>query len=240
MKKYKSRDAFIADFELLYNNCLTYNGPSNYYTNTAQKLLSVCSSSCNSEYRDQLQQLEDMALQDAAAADDDDNSESGYNLQRSQSSINTDAITDSESNFEKNDSEKREIKKTSSNSNLPIPMMTLSKQLKTLNKKISTNQKNRISHSSTPNMKQQASARPSTSGSVTKKNKEFFFPKIQNHKDSPRSGSDADVFVDVESIDDRGYSLQMLRDKRKMNDGGSERGKVEMSEYDDNPYNEDF
>ena len=38
-----------------------------------------------------------------------------------------------------------------------------------------------------------------------KKNKQMFFPNLLNssHRDSPgKSGSDADVFVDVESIDE--------------------------------------
>ncbi len=58
-KKYRSREEFYFDFELLFNNCLTYNGLNNSYTNTAQKLLNACKQACTVEYKDQLKQLEE-------------------------------------------------------------------------------------------------------------------------------------------------------------------------------------
>ena len=93
-KKYKSREDFISDFELLYNNCLTYNGPDNSYTNTAQKLLGICTRMCNVEYADQLQQLEDMATQN-----EDDNSMGSYVPNRVQSSARYGQVSSSKTNY---------------------------------------------------------------------------------------------------------------------------------------------
>ncbi|RNA27955.1 hypothetical protein BpHYR1_003840 [Brachionus plicatilis] len=45
--------------------------------------------------------------------------------------------------------------------------------------------------------------KPSGSGLQAKKKKVFPMGEIVKHKNSPISGSDAEVFVDVESIDDR-------------------------------------
>lgn len=117
----------------------------------------------------------------------------------------------------------------------------MSKKLKSLNKKISTvnqNTKNRYSVSLT---KQTSNVKASTSSSAAAADKnQFFFPSIPNYKDSPKSGSDADVFVDVESIDDRGYSLSQSMQASKKS---SLKANVDMAEYESdsgNPYNEDF
>ncbi|CAF0708697.1 unnamed protein product, partial [Brachionus calyciflorus] len=49
---------------------------------------------------------------------------------------------------------------------------------------------------------------PSNSGLQAKKKKIFPMGEIVKHRNSPKSGSDAEVFVDVESIDDgRGTSI---------------------------------
>lgn len=55
--------------------------------------------------------------------------------------------------------------------------------------------------------KQIDGSKPCTSASALVSSKNKNLSQISRHKDSPRSGSDADVFVDVESIDERGYSL---------------------------------
>lgn len=56
-KKYKSKKQFLSDFELMFNNCLTYNGPTNSYTQTAQKILDQCKLGIEQNF-DQLDQFE--------------------------------------------------------------------------------------------------------------------------------------------------------------------------------------
>ena len=49
----------MADFELLFANCLAYNGPENSYTRTAQRLLDAARSSvCSADYAAQFEQVE--------------------------------------------------------------------------------------------------------------------------------------------------------------------------------------
>lgn len=55
-KKYKTREQFLNDFTLLYSNCETYNGVTNSYTITAEKILNACKCAINSN--DQLANLE--------------------------------------------------------------------------------------------------------------------------------------------------------------------------------------
>jgi transcription initiation factor TFIID subunit 1 len=43
-KKYTTKDQFTDDFELLYDNCVKYNGLKNSYTITAERLLAACKS----------------------------------------------------------------------------------------------------------------------------------------------------------------------------------------------------
>ncbi len=240
-KKYKSREHFIADFELLYNNCLTYNGPDNSYTNTAQKLLNICTHMCTVEYGDQLQLLEDMASQN-----EDENSMGSYVPNRVQSSVSVDTVTDSESNFTVNQNDADSLEARSA-SNMPIPMLSLSKKLKSLNRKMSTKMPVQ------QQQRQMMSGKAGTStGGMLKKNNQLFFPPV-SHKDSPRSGSDADVFVDVESIDDRGYANLIGQHRGVSSKGGlvedddedvveEDQSNVEMGEYesDVNVYNEEF
>ncbi len=243
-KKYKSREDFISDFDLLYNNCLTYNGPDNSYTNTAQKLLSVCAHMCNIEYGNQLQQLEEMATQN-----EDDNSLGSYVPNRIQSSASIDTVTDSESNFTINQNDADIFEGRSSN-NMPIPMLSLTKKL---NKKMPMNNlkgsKMPVQQHTPESMSGKAGE---SSGSMLKKNNQLFFPTM-SHKDSPKSGSDADVFVDVESIDDRSYANligqqrgRISRENRIANENDDVideyQSNIEMGEYesDVNVYNEDF
>ena len=88
---------------------------------------------------------------------------------------------------------------------------------------------------------------------MLKKNNQLFFPPVKSHKDSPKSGSDADVFVDVESIDDRSYASLVGQQRGVVSKGSrvddddydvieEDESNVEMGEYesDVNVYNEEF
>jgi len=207
---------------------------------------------CTVEYGDQLQLLEDMATQN-----EDENSMGSYVPNRVQSSVSVDTVTDSESNFtiNQNDADSFEAR---SASNMPIPMLSLSKKLKSLNKKMSTTMKGSTKmpvqqQHQQQQQKQMMSGKAGTSsGGMLKKNNQLFFPPV-SHKDSPRSGSDADVFVDVESIDDRGYA-NLIGQHRGVSSKGDliedddedvieeDQSNVEMGEYesDVNVYNEEF
>jgi transcription initiation factor TFIID subunit 1 len=130
-KRYKSRDEFIHDFELLYNNSLTYNGLNNSYTNTAKKLFDTCKQMCE-EMKEQMKQMEEDI---ATMIMMDDKNE---------------IYTDSESNLVgMHDTESMDSFKK-------FPKMSL-------------------------------------------KNKHLV---VDSAKNSPKYSSDAEVFVDVESIDD--------------------------------------
>ena len=242
MKKYKSREEFVADFELIYNNCLTYNGLNNSYTNTAQKLLSSCTAACDFDYREQLQQLEEAILMNIQEDNnEDENSQSGYQPHRVMPRFSAETHTDSESNLTPNRNESDNYESyasTSAAASLPAPMQSLTKKLKTLNKKIITNN---------------AQPRPASGNErlsanmpgLSKKSKQFFFPSMASNKNSPRSGSDADVFVDVESIDDhRGFSHVNMSNKvntknNRANVMQQERRLVEQNE-DENAYNQNY
>ena len=183
-KNYKSRDEFVADFELLYNNCLTYNGLNNSYTNTAQRLLSACRSACQEDYANQMEPLEEEINNKIIINDEQ------QELTRNASSISVDALTDSESNLASNYQDNESM-----DDNPPIPVISMAKKLKAMNKNASNS----------------GSSRPNTSASFSMQSGQAFKKKKGNlllsNKNSPRSGSDAEVFVDVESIDDRGMSL---------------------------------
>ena len=45
--KYHTREQFMEDVELIYVNCLSYNGPDSNFTQTARKLMEVCRDSIN-------------------------------------------------------------------------------------------------------------------------------------------------------------------------------------------------
>ncbi|XP_076446577.1 LOW QUALITY PROTEIN: transcription initiation factor TFIID subunit 1-like [Babylonia areolata] len=67
--KYHSREQFMEEVELIYSNCLAYNGPDSTYTNTARKLMEVCRESI-AENEEQIGQLEvDIRASQEAALD---------------------------------------------------------------------------------------------------------------------------------------------------------------------------
>lgn len=159
----------------MYSNCVLYNGIDNVYTKTAQKLLDTCKQACDiPDYREKFQNLEDqIAL--------------AYHVNqapiRHASSVSMDAFTDNESNAGANTT--NELSETST--------APLKKPKPNSIKKLPVNQNN-------PNLNV---IKPSSSGLQAKKKKIFPMGEIVKHKNSPRSGSDAEVFVDVESIDER-------------------------------------
>jgi hypothetical protein len=202
-KKYKSREEFCFDFELLFNNCLTYNGLNNSYTNTAQKLLNACKKACNSDFKEQLKQLEE-TIQISLMQDNNNYEENSQGVTYSM---------DSESNLANsvfNENEMYEVQPSTSSSSAAMmtPNFQLNKKPKLINKNsnsklITNNNNNKVSNRSSSGGENTGNILTSTK----LKNKQFFFASMPSNKNSPRSGSDAEVFVDVESIDDRGFSF---------------------------------
>jgi transcription initiation factor TFIID subunit 1 len=162
-KSYKSRDEFVGDFELLYNNCLAYNGLNSSYTNTAQRLLSACRSACQEDYGKQMEPLEEEINNKISINDDE------QELGRHASSISVDALTDSESNLASNYQDNESM-----DENPPIPVISMAKKLKAINKNASNNSSNRPNTSASFSMQQ----------SLKKKKSSLFF----SNKNSPRSG----------------------------------------------------
>lgn len=160
---------------------------NNSYTNTAQKLLNACKQACTVVYKEQLKQHEE-AIQMALLSEqnpDEENSQSGVFIDNE----STPSVFHDNESYDAHPT-------TSSSANMATP---------TMNKKPKLNMnKNRVvsNKSSVSNL--------ATDGQLTSnklKNKQFFFASMPSNKNSPRSGSDAEVFVDVESIDDRGFPL---------------------------------
>lgn len=155
----------------MYSNCVLYNGIENSYTKIAQKLLDTCKQACDIDEYKEKFQN----LEDQIA----------LTLHVSQapirhaSSVSMDAYTDNESNTgtagPSDTVETNLVKKVKSNTV----------------KKIPANQ----------NTQSLNANKASSSGLQSKKKQNFPMGEIVKHKNSPRSGSDADVFVDVESVD---------------------------------------
>lgn len=93
-KKYKSRQDFITDYELLYSNSVAYNGLNNSYTNTAQKLLEMCKHLCyQSEHSEQMHNLEEqiaLAIEDPSMGGDESMSNTPSNRSRNPSRFSVD------------------------------------------------------------------------------------------------------------------------------------------------------
>lgn len=214
-KKYKSRQEFVSDFELLYNNCVAYNGMNNSYTNTAQKMLDVCKQVCETEYGDQFQHLEN----EIALAFQHQNLDDGSNNNtpmRMSSRISVDALTDSESNMGMGGG-------PTTSGNLSYIDESIEQQRSSMAsasfsygfmenppKKIKKTNKNK--QPQPQSLMNYDAYRPMTSSAAslksnTNKNRFFSFGETiigtSSSRNSPRSGSDVDVFVDIESVDDK-------------------------------------
>lgn len=169
----------------------------NTYTHTAQKLLETCKQACQlDEYRDQMQNLEEqinLALQKQLNENDRMENCQIQNSPR----MNLDPSADNnEMNLTPINESIDEALIHSSTSNQSA--MSFSKKLKTsssTNKK-STNNSNNINYSKLKSVS-------SSSNLQAKKNKRNLLSMGEIIRNSPKSSSDIEVFVDVESLDDR-------------------------------------
>ncbi len=181
-KKYRSKGQFIEDFELLYNNCLAYNGPNNSYTSTAQQLLNACKDGCeNSEWSDQLQQIEDQierAMQDSFYQDTNSNQSSS---QQAASPVCPVDLTQSHAQVFANNQ-----------------IISISKS------------KPKSSGGSTSNK----NSAHQSSKKLNLQNRNFTMMNNISMKNSPKSSSDAEVYVDVESVDDKAVDMSALLGSR--------------------------
>jgi hypothetical protein len=183
----------------LYTNCLTYNGPNNSYTNTAQRLLEACKTASENEYQEQFQQIENQLLNVASSyqqqmrdelSQDNNSNQSGTGgpIGRSSSISVDDPLTDSESR----------------------PHNPSQQVFAQNHQVISISNKSIKSSSSSSSSNQQPSVRlnfanlhalNSKASGSKKSSKDNLTLRMKN---SPKSSSDAEVFVDVESVDERG------------------------------------
>jgi hypothetical protein len=221
-KKYKSRDEFLSDFELLYNNCLTYNGLNNSYTNTAQRLLTACQNACDNNQMSQLE--EEISNKMMLNLDPDEHSQSGMTSlsadnNEASSSIN---LAPTPSMFQKQPQHHQQRHQNTLNKQPRPPQQQQQRQSGSGNvifhRKINQNNtnfnKNMSSNFRPP--QSQSQQQQSSSGSVgmnliKKKKRNPIFSSIQiatTNKNSPRSSSD--VEVDVESIDERSGAFSLL------------------------------
>ena len=179
----------------MYNNCVSYNGNTNSYTNTAQRLLNACNQALSMDYGEQLQQLEEAIM---ASIDEPSNDEDSQFQFKSGSFQNSGPTSFGEAFLNQPG--------TSTGSG-----QYLAKR---------------------PKMQQERRFMKNEPKSFSDKKQAFFSLAERN---SPRSGSDAEVFVDVETVDERGLPLlkraPMVQDEAEM-----------CREYatEDNEDNEDY
>ncbi len=181
-KKYKTREQFFNDFNLLYNNCLTYNGLNHSYTKTAERILNTCKNSIYSN--DQLSSLEE-AIEASILIGD--------------AIRNSIEMTDSESNLATTFHE-NESNETSGLSNLASLSKT---SLNAAMASINYHEEHVITNISKKGVKSNSSVNSASIWSA----------KLQLNVASPRSisTSEQDIYVDVESLDDKNNVMDDLQ-----------------------------
>jgi hypothetical protein len=207
----------MSDFELLYNNCLTYNGLNNSYTSTAQKLLSACQQACQFDFDNQMSHLEEEISNKMMINLDDEHSQSGaFNESNHAGKSTADFQTESEFNlatFNNNEignadkiqmSNFSSSQQSSNTSRYSSSTLMPHKKSKSSNKSVFSN--NSFDKSLGKSNFQHNNVFGGSGGSnLIKKKKQnpIFSSVIKLNKNSPKSSSDAETYVDVESIDER-------------------------------------
>jgi hypothetical protein len=222
-KKYKSREEFIGDFELLLNNSLTYNGPNNFYSKTAQKLLDACKQACLVEHDEQLHTLEE-AIVLALEQQQQEQLQAQHNDEASRMSMD---IMDNDSNAVGSYSDYLDFMgQLQPNLNQQHQQINKKKQSKSYKKSMSSLEiaseplegMELITNATEPGWmrQQQFSSSKANSKSKGKKSSHvlasFKSMIATSGRNSPKSGSDAEVFVDIESVDERNASLAIRFD----------------------------
>ena len=208
----------------MYNNCLTYNGLNNSYTNTAQKLLAACQQACQVDFDNQMSHLEEEINNKIMISIDDDHSQSGIFSNTGKSSSAADYLADSDSNFissSHNDNENIDdvqmnhfSSNQQPNNSIRYSSTTLlpQKKVKSSNKNISSNNSTDKSLKSNFHLKE-GDYVDVLGSNLNKKKKQnpIFSSVIKFNKNSPKSSSDAETYVDVESIDERAGFHSLIR-----------------------------
>ena len=193
-KKYKTREQFISDFNLLYSNCETYNGPNHSYTKTAEKILNTCKSAINSN--EQLAGLE-VAIESSFLIGD-----------AMRHSID---MTDSESNLAPYSSLLHETESNDNNVFSASLLATLSKT--SLNAAMSSQSmaSSAINYHE-EHVIQNISSKGSAKQAQMSSNTSRWFPKLQlNLSPQSISTSEQDIYVDVETFDDKHAAMDDLQ-----------------------------
>ncbi len=196
---------------------MTYNGLNNSYTNTAQKLLTACQRACQVDFDNQMSHLEEEINNKMLISLDDEHSQSGIFSGSSHVGKNNstaDYLVDGESNLatsNQNDSENLDDIQINNFSSNPQSSRYSSTSLLPPKKIKSSNKNNFSNNNSDKNLAKSSfqsngsTLNDGTGVNVIKKKKQnpLFSSVIKFNKNSPKSSSDAETYVDVESIDDK-------------------------------------
>jgi transcription initiation factor TFIID subunit 1 len=207
-KKYKTREQFIDDFNLLYSNCETYNGPNHSYTKTAEKILNTCKSAINSN--EQLGNLE-IAIESSLLIGD--------------AMRNSIDMTDSESNLVTVSS----LHENESNDNNVFSANLLATLSKTsLNAAMSSQSMAAAINYHEEHIIQNISSKGSNKQAQASSNTSSWFSKLQlNLSPQSISTSEQDIYVDVETYDDKHAVMDDLQISDEDDDNDSEEGEDE-------------
>ena len=207
-KKYKSRADFAADFDLLYANCLKYNGANNSYTNTAEKLREAARrslSSASSELGQQLAALEReiadaiQSTMPSSATPSNSSSSSAVRQQQSKhmAAASGDMPVDLSGSFIDHHQQHQQQQQQPPPSKRPKHNIVRHSTGKFDERGPSTSSGLSFSNSSSKKTAVTSLKTSSNTGGGASSSSATHSPKS-----SRGAGSDADVYVDVESLDD--------------------------------------